>query len=85
MMATTSDTRKKLLQGLAEKGFGAANARIDITRHFDSKQQGFLDFVLSHYVRDGVEELDQEKLTPLLQLKYHNSIADALAKVVRRR
>jgi type I restriction enzyme R subunit len=26
-----------------------------------------------------VEELDQEKLTPLLRLKYHNSIADALA------
>ena len=27
----------------------------------------------------GVEELDQEKLTPLLQLKYHDSIADAVA------
>jgi hypothetical protein len=27
----------------------------------------------------GVEELDQEKLTPLLLLKYHNSIADAVA------
>jgi type I restriction enzyme R subunit len=26
-----------------------------------------------------VEELDQDKLTPLLRLKYHNSIADALA------
>ncbi len=30
-------------------------------------------------VRVGVEELDQEKLTPLLRLKYHNPIADALA------
>ncbi len=39
--------------------------------HFNSKQQAFLDFVLSHYVRVGVEELDQEKLTPLLRLKYH--------------
>jgi type I restriction enzyme R subunit len=39
----------------------------------------FLDFVLSHYVRVGVEELDQEKLTPLLRLKYHDSIADAVA------
>ena len=39
----------------------------------------FLDFVLSHYVRVGVEELEQEKLTPLLLLKYDNSIADALA------
>jgi type I restriction enzyme R subunit len=27
----------------------------------------------------GVEELDQEKLTPLLRLKYHDSIADAIA------
>jgi type I restriction enzyme, R subunit len=35
--------------------------------------------VLSHYVTVGVEELDQDKLTPLLRLKYHNSIADALA------
>ena len=30
---------------------------------------GFLDFVFAHYVRVGVEELDQEKLTPLLRLK----------------
>lgn len=39
----------------------------------------FLDFVLSHYVSVGVEELDQAKLTPLLRLKYHDSIADAVA------
>ena len=26
-----------------------------------------------------MEELDQDKLTPLLRLKYHNSIADAVA------
>ena len=26
-----------------------------------------------------MEELDQKKLTPLLRLKYHNSIADAVA------
>ena len=43
------------------------------------KQQAFLDFVLAHYVSEGVEELDQEKLTPLLRLKYNNSISDALA------
>ena len=30
-----------------------------------------------------MEELDQEKLTPLLRLKYHNSIADALADLGR--
>jgi type I restriction enzyme, R subunit len=30
-----------------------------------------------------VEELDQEKLTPLLRLKYHGSIADAVADLGR--
>jgi type I restriction enzyme R subunit len=110
------DTRKKLLQGLAEEGFGgeqlaemqkiidaeksdlfdvlahvayalppltreerAEHAKLVISAHFNSKQQVFLDFVLQHYVRVGVQELDQEKLTPLLRLKYHDSIADAVA------
>jgi type I restriction enzyme R subunit len=114
------ETRKKLLQGLAESGFGgeqlaemqkiidaeksdlfdvlahvayalppltreerAANAKVVISTHFNSKQQVFLDFVLSHYVNIGVEELDQDKLTPLLRLKYHNSIADAVADLGR--
>ena len=35
--------------------------------------------MLSHYVRVGVEELDLDKLTPLLKLKYHDSIPDAVA------
>ncbi len=110
------DTRKKLLQRLAEKGFGhdqlaemqkiidaeksdlfdvlahvayalppvtrevrAASARVHINTRFSAKQQVFLDFVLQHYITVGVEELDQEKLTPLLLLKYHNSLADAVA------
>ena len=110
------DTRKKLLQGLAEKGFGpaqlaemqkiidaeksdifdvlayvayalppltrqerAARAKVIIDARFNSKQRVFLDFVLSHYVNVGVSELDQEKLTPLLHLKYHDSINDAVA------
>jgi len=113
------DTRAKLLQGLAEKGFGkdqmaemqkiieaeksdlfdvlahvayalptmtreerAANAKVEISTHFNSKQQIFLAFVLSHYVRVGVEELDREKLRPLLSLKYH-AIADAVADLGR--
>ena len=57
----------------------AANAKVIISTHFNSKQKVFLDFVLSHYVSVGVEELDQDKLTPLLRLKYHDSIADAVA------
>jgi type I restriction enzyme R subunit len=35
--------------------------------------------VLSHYITVGVEELSKEKLNPLLRLKYHDSIADAVA------
>ena len=117
---SSPDTRKKLLQGLAEKGFGrdqlaemqkiidaeksdlfdvlanvayamppltreerAARAKVVINTRFNTKQQAFLDFVLSHYVSVGVDELDQEKLTPLLRLKYHNSIADAVADLGR--
>ncbi len=41
-------------------------------------RSAFLDFVLAHYVGVGVEELDRDKLTPLLHLKYH-SIPDAIA------
>ena len=57
----------------------AANAKVYINTKFTSKQQVFLDFVLQHYVNIGVEELDAEKLMPLLKLKYHDAIADALA------
>jgi type I restriction enzyme R subunit len=117
---STPDTRTKLLQGLAEKGFGkdqmaemqkiidaensdlfdvlahvayalvpltreerAAKAKIQITAHFDNKQQSFLEFVLAQYVKVGVEELAQDKLSPLLKLKYHNAIADAVADLGR--
>jgi type I restriction enzyme R subunit len=45
----------------------------------NSKQRVFLDFVLSQYVKIGVDELAQEKLSPLLKLKYHDAIADAVA------
>ena len=57
----------------------ATKAKVEISTHFNTKQQVFLDFVLSHYVSVGVEELDQTKLTPLLRLKYHDSLTDAVA------
>jgi type I restriction enzyme, R subunit len=57
----------------------AAGARVVINSSFNAKQQAFLDFVLQHYVNVGVEELDQDKLTPLLRLRYHNSLSDAVA------
>jgi type I restriction enzyme R subunit len=56
----------------------ASMAKLEIDLNFDAKQQAFLNFVLAHYVAEGVHELDQEKLTPLLRLRYNNSIADAL-------
>lgn len=113
---SSPDTRRKLLEGLAEKGFGkdqleemqkiieadksdlfdvlayVAYAMQPLTRkeradrvaalicqHYNSKQQVFLEFVLSHYVDVGVEELDPSKLGPLIKLKYKDSIADAIA------
>jgi len=57
----------------------AANAKVHIDSEFNDKQRAFLDFVLAHYVSEGVEELDQKKLTPLLRLKYHDSLSDAIA------
>ena len=57
----------------------AGRAKVIISSRFTGKQQAFLDFVLLHYVRVGVEELGKEKLTPLLRLKYRNSLTDAIA------
>jgi type I restriction enzyme R subunit len=42
----------------------------------DEKLRAFLDFVLLEYVKEGVGELDQSKLTPLLELKYR-AVSDA--------
>lgn len=49
----------------------------NIFKRYDSKLQTFLDFVLAQYISQGVGELDQEKLTSLLVLKYH-SVPDAV-------
>ncbi|MGE3703574.1 MAG: type I restriction-modification enzyme R subunit C-terminal domain-containing protein, partial [Hyphomicrobiaceae bacterium] len=42
----------------------------------DEKLRTFLEFVLGEYVKEGVAELDQEKLPQLLALKYR-AVADA--------
>lgn len=42
-----------------------------------NRQLAFVEFVLEHYVADGVDELDLAKLGPLLRLRYNNAIADA--------
>lgn len=61
----------------------SAKAKVEITAHFNTRQRAFLDFVLSQYVKVGVEELDRAKLSPLLKLKYNNAIADAVADLGR--
>lgn len=51
-------------------------SRETILDHLDPKQQEFLQFVLDKYIEGGVDELSEEKLPVLLNLKYH-AIADA--------
>jgi type I restriction enzyme R subunit len=47
---------------------------------YDPKQQEFLNFVLEQYVKSGVDELDDQKLPELLELKY-TAVADAKAQL----
>ncbi|MFZ5655465.1 MAG: EcoAI/FtnUII family type I restriction enzme subunit R [Pseudomonadota bacterium] len=44
----------------------------------DNRQLDFLEFVLGHYVEQGVDELDLEKLPPLVKLRYR-AVSDAAA------
>jgi len=53
-------------------------SRAKIFEGVDGEQKEFLDFVLLKYQEKGVEELDEEKLPILLNLKYH-SPADAIS------
>jgi len=112
-------TRRRLLDQLAERGFGreplAEMQKIIEAEHSDlfdvlayvafatqprtraqradaakaaaapglsDKQQAFVDFVLAQYVQQGVDELDQDKLSPLLRLKYR-ALPDAFAELGR--
>jgi type I restriction enzyme R subunit len=116
-MWSQPDTRRALLDGLAEKGFGreqlqGMQAAIDAERSdlFDvlayvafasdplsreqraeaaraasaaeltDKQRAFIDFVLAQYVKQGVDELEPEKLSPLLRLRY-KALNDAFAEL----
>ena len=57
-----------------------AIAQSKIFAPLNTNQKEFLDFVLSRYIETGVEELDQEKLPSLLELKYH-AVSDAADKL----
>ena len=48
----------------------AEQARAAIRQQFTLKQQAFLDFVLGHYIANGVQELAVPKLPQLLKMKY---------------
>jgi type I restriction enzyme, R subunit len=58
----------------------AAARKGEIFAHYNGPLQAFLEFVLAQYVNQGVEELDQEKLGHLLELKYH-TVSDAAEKL----
>jgi type I restriction enzyme R subunit len=51
-------------------------AKLKLATIFDEKQKEFINFVLDKYIEIGVEELSQEKLPVLLELKY-NSLSEA--------
>jgi type I restriction enzyme R subunit len=61
-----------------------ADGRAEKARHqfldMDDHYKEFLGFVLNQYIRNGFEELDDEKLSSFLQLKY-KSIQDAKEKL----
>ena len=54
-----------------------ANAEDEIYKNLNDNQKEFIDFVLSRYVEGGVDELDLDKLSSLIELKY-NTIHDGL-------
>lgn len=51
-----------------------------IFSRYGYKQQEFIDFVLAQYIKEGVGELALEKLSSLIDLKYHNT-NDAAAEL----
>ena len=63
-------TREARVAGSQQKIFAMLNP----------SQKEFLEFVLNKYIETGVEELDQEMLPHLLELKYH-AVSDAAEKL----
>lgn len=57
-----------------------ASAQKNIFALLEPNQKEFLEFVLTQYISTGVEELDQEKLPGLLELKY-KALEDAQEKL----
>lgn len=57
-----------------------ARAQSSIFSALTPEQKQFIEFVLTQYIETGVEELDQEKLAPLLLLKYQ-ALEDAQSQL----
>lgn len=53
------------------------NAENEIHKNLNDNQKEFIDFVLSRYVEGGVDELDLDRLSSLIELKY-STIHDGL-------
>ena len=47
-----------------------SNAEKEIHKNINNKQKEFIDFVLNKYVEGGVDELDINRLSDLIELKY---------------
>ncbi len=62
------------------RGKRATSARRRVSAQFTDRTRDFIDFVLDHYVTEGVEELDPQKLPDLLQLK-HGGVNYALKEI----
>ncbi len=58
----------------------AGTHRANILSRYDTKQQAFLEFVLSQYIAEGEDELGTDKLPDLLDLKY-GSPSDAVREL----
>lgn len=58
----------------------ADHARTKVAGEVDDKARAFIDFVLSHYVKEGFEELWLDRLGPLLELR-HDSLHEGLAAI----
>lgn len=53
---------------------------MQLSHDFNDKQQVFLDFVLSQYVNQGVNVLDDSQIKPLIELKY-GGLSEAMSSL----
>lgn len=56
------------------------NHKVVIFNNIQSRQHAFIEFVLQQYIKNGVGELDNERLGELINLKY-GSVVDAQEKL----